>query len=58
MNAQFDHSAVVEYAHVSGHHVNWDGASILDYESNWRDRKIKEALHIRRQRERERSVHS
>ena len=34
LNAQFDRSAVAEHAHVSGHHVNWDGASVLDYESN------------------------
>ena len=51
LNAQFDRSAVAEHAHVSGHHANWDGASVLDYESNWRKRKVKEALHIRRQRE-------
>jgi hypothetical protein len=37
------------YCHIrenKGHKINWDKALYLDYEKNWKRRKIKEAIYI------------
>ena len=37
------------YCHIrenKGHKINWDRALYLDYEKNWKRRKIKEAIYI------------
>ena len=41
-------SAIAEHSHNTGHNIKWDEARIIDFESNWLKRKIKEALWIRR----------
>ena len=43
-------SAIAEHSVVQDHRINWDGARVLDVEQAWRPRKIKETLHIARQR--------
>ena len=39
-------SAIAEHACGLGHRISWDGAGVIEQESDWRSRKMKEALHI------------
>ena len=43
-------SAIREHKSQANHEINWEGVKILDKESVDVKRKIKEAIHIRRQR--------
>ncbi|KAL9952415.1 hypothetical protein ACROYT_G039665, partial [Oculina patagonica] len=43
-------SAIQEHQSQANHQIDWDGVKILDKESIDVKRKIKEAIHIRRQR--------
>ena len=45
-----DGSAVAEHALEAGHHPNWDDVQCVDREQHWYTRRIKEAIHIRLQR--------
>ena len=47
-STQPQHSAVVEHALDFGHIVEWQAATVVDVECDWRWRKIKQALHIRK----------
>jgi hypothetical protein len=40
-------NGVAKHAWENSHRPNWDEVSILDRESNWHKRKIKEALHMK-----------
>ena len=40
-------NGVAKHAWEHSHHPNWDAVKILDKESNWHRRKIKEALHMK-----------
>ena len=53
-SAQTERSAVAEHAHVCGHQWKWDSTKVLAGAGGWQERKVKEAIHIRKQaRERE-----
>ena len=41
-------SAVAEHALLLDHTIDWQSANVLDYTRNFRQRKISEALHIRK----------
>ena len=43
-------SAVAEHATTCDHRIDWGGAAVLGTEQRWRERKVKEALHISRQK--------
>ena len=43
------HSPVQEHS-KAGHHIDWDNVKILDKESDWFRRGVKEAIHIRKTR--------
>ena len=50
-SAQTERSAVAEHAHVC---MKWDLAKVLASAGGWQERKVKEAIHIKKQaRERE-----
>ena len=42
------HSAIAEHAYNTGHNIEWDNATIIDFESNIWKRKVKESLWINR----------
>ena len=44
--AELQRSAIAEHACSRGHRICWEGADIVDRESDWRSRKMKEALYI------------
>ena len=44
------HSAVAEHVVYTGHEIDWEAVSILDKEPWQQQRKILEAIHIRRER--------
>ena len=39
-------SAIAEHACAFGHQIGWGGAGVVHKESDWRSRKMKEALYI------------
>ena len=43
-------SAIAEHVLKTGHSIAWDKAQVIDYEQRWGARKIKESLHIKRER--------
>ena len=43
-------SAKAEHVLKTGHTIAWDKAQVIDYEQRWGARKIKESLHIKRER--------
>ena len=43
-------SAIAEHVMRTGHTIAWDEAQVIDYERRWGARKIKESLHIKRER--------
>ena len=40
-------SAITDHQNVKNHEIDWEGAKILERESDWRMRKTKEAIRIR-----------
>ena len=40
-------SAITDHQNVNNHEIDWEGAKILERESDWRMRKTKEAIRIR-----------
>ena len=40
-------SAITDQQNVNNHEIDWEGAKILERESDWRMRKRKEAIRIR-----------
>ncbi len=43
-------SALSEHQIDSRHHIDWDSTRIIDRETEYFSRKVREAIHIRRQR--------
>ena len=43
-------SAIAKHVLKTGHSIAWDKAQVIDYEQRWGARKIKESLHIKRER--------
>lgn len=41
-----EHSGISKHVLETGHSIDWDGVKILDRESNWTKRKIKEGYYI------------
>ena len=50
MNGDTHHSAIAEHVVNYQHCIDWDNAKILGTELEWGCRKIKEALHVLRQK--------
>ena len=48
-SAQTERSAVTEHAHVCCHQVKWDSAKVLASTGGRQERKVKEAIHSRKQ---------
>ena len=42
-------SAVAQHALDENHQIDWEGSTVIDRESHWHRRSIKEAMHIRKQ---------
>ncbi len=40
--------AVAQHTLEEGHRIDWSGSKVIDKETNWHTRRIKEAIHIRR----------
>ena len=49
-NGKVEASAVADHVWNHDHRIDWDGARVLDKERNWTSRKIREALHIAKNR--------
>ena len=47
--ARTERSPVTEHAHVCGHQVKWDLATVLASAGGWQGRKVKKAILIRKQ---------
>ena len=48
---EMNKSAITDHVNQHNHDIDWDGASVIDRESDWKTRTIKEAVHIRTYRQ-------
>ena len=44
---EINKSAITDHANQHNHQIDWEGARIIDRESEWKTRTIKESVHIR-----------
>ena len=48
---EINKSAITDHVNQHNHDIDWDSACVIDRESDWKTRTIKEAVHIRTNRQ-------
>jgi len=48
---EINKSAITDHVNQHNHDIDWDSVCLIDRESNWKMRTIKEAVHIRTNRQ-------